>query len=189
VTGPLGPRTPPYALRDTFSGTGEATLTACGLSWCDADIARFLQKVRYDPETGCWLWTGARSRGRGNTAWYGSFWAKGKTVRAHKFSTVALMGFRPRPGIDHLDHYCPNSLCVSCLQVVPEWVNLALRWIRVQVGLDPDRERSLLVDYTERRGHDLDELQDTIYCIDPDDTSDIDYWRSGYIGRRFSAIP
>lgn len=127
------------------------TLTACGISWDHHDIARFLMLTRQDGKH--LVWAGAKSRGRGNTAWYGSFSTKGKAVRAHKFYAVAILGLRPRFGIDHLDHGCPDSLCVSCISVVPEWVNLALRWIRVQVGLDEDKIRDAIVDYGVRKGY------------------------------------
>lgn len=113
----------------------QSVLSACGISWDGYDIARFLRRCRVDGK--CLIWDGAKSRGRGNTAWYGSFWTQGKTVRAHKFYAVAVLGLRPAAnGSDHLDHHCSNSLCVSCVICVPSSVNLKLRWLRLQVGLD-----------------------------------------------------
>lgn len=128
-------------------------MEACGISWDAADIARFLSMCEtvegpdsYGVIRTHLIWAGAKSRGRGNSAWYGSFKTQGKSVRAHKFYGVAVLGLRPRPGIHHLDHFCPDSLCVSCLNLETEWVNLKLRWIRVQVGLDEDRVRDNLVE-------------------------------------------
>lgn len=81
----------------------------------EADIARFAEKIElvFGPLSDyCWLWKGARSRGQGNLAWYGSFHVKGKVVRAHKFSFVALGKGIWKAGL-HLDHLCENSLCVN----------------------------------------------------------------------------
>lgn len=101
--------------------------TECGISWNDEDIVRFLRKVvaqphPVDPNKVCLIFTGGRSRGQGKSEWYGSFWTRGKTVRAHKFAAVAIMGMRPR-GNEQLDHTCANTRCVSCLEVVTPYVN------------------------------------------------------------------
>lgn len=105
---------------------------ACGIEWDKDDIARFLSKCKWkrlhDRAAKAYrqhlVYTGGRSRGQGNKQWYGSFWAKGKTVRAHKFYAVAILGLRPGPG-DELDHTCYNTRCVSCLECVPRAVNQA----------------------------------------------------------------
>lgn len=96
---------------------------ACGIRWDLNDILRFLNKFtkweRNDKGTWCLLFTGAKSRGKGNKSWYGTFWCKGKSVRAHKFFAVAILGLRPRPNReDELDHHCFNTRCVSCVQVL-----------------------------------------------------------------------
>lgn len=114
-------------------------LFACGISWDSSDIARFLRLCVEDHSSGCLIWAGAKSRGRGNTAWYGSFGPTGQnSVRAHKFYGVAVLGLRPQTELHHLDHLCPNSLCVRHIECVPISVNLKLRWIRIQVGADPE---------------------------------------------------
>lgn len=114
-------------------------LSACGISWDSADIARFLRLCYDDPRSGCLIWAGAKSRGRGNTAWYGSFTPTGcQAVRAHEFYAVAVLVLRPQTELHHLDHTCPNSLCVCHVECVPISVNLKLRWIRIQVGADPE---------------------------------------------------
>jgi len=86
---------------------------ASPLVYDEGDIKRFLALVDQLPN-GCWFWTGARSRGKGNRKWYGTFYVKGKRVRAHRFSDEVL-GERPplNPG-EHRDHTCNFSLCV-CL--------------------------------------------------------------------------
>lgn len=154
------------AFLDTFPSTGDR-LEACGLSWDGHDIARFLWLCDLDPATGCLIWQGARSRGRGNTAWYGTFATGNKSVRAHKFYAVAVLGLRPETGRHHLDHTCPNSLCVSHIECVPEFLNLKLRWIRVQVGLDPDKIRGAVVDY-------LDQTCEA--WVDDYDPRDFEHW-------------
>lgn len=101
----------------------------CGIRWDDHDIDRFLSKCVWrknsdSPVEWCLEYTGAKSRGKGNIQWYGSFWTKGKTVRAHKFFAVAVLGLRPSPrGIDELDHLCFNTRCVCCIECVPREIN------------------------------------------------------------------
>lgn len=159
-----GPLHTPDALGDTFPAAGAISslltlapswqadpytdfdlpfLEACGIKWDGYDIARFLSLC--EEQDGCLIWTGARSRGRGNTTWYGTFTAHGRSVRAHKFYGVSVLGLRPRTGVHHLDHTCCNSLCVRHVERVPEIVNLKLRWIRVQVGLEDPPEREKLI--------------------------------------------
>ena len=77
----------------------------------EADVDRFMSYVDKLPN-GCWFWTGARSRGAGNRKWYGSFWVRNKTVRAHRFSCEVLKGETCPPG-HHRDHLCKFSLCVN----------------------------------------------------------------------------
>jgi len=74
------------------------------------DIERFMRYVE-KLQNGCWFWTGARSRGKGNRKWYGSFRLGSKVVRAHRFSSEVLGGDTCPPGY-HRDHKCGWSLCV-----------------------------------------------------------------------------
>jgi hypothetical protein len=76
------------------------------------EIDRFMSYVDKLPN-GCWFWTGGRSRGKGNKKWYGSFWFRGKTIRAHRFSCDYLGKFEPLPPGQHRDHTCVFSLCVN----------------------------------------------------------------------------
>lgn len=136
VCGPFGPLDPPTHegcipsprtqwIIDNFSAKEGHTHAhgACGISWDVNDVLRFLNNFctwhRNDLGTWCLLFNGAKSRGKGNKAWYGTFWTKGKSVRAHKFFAVAILGLRPRPNReDELDHHCFNTRCVSCVQVL-----------------------------------------------------------------------
>ena len=87
------------------------------------DIERFMSYVDKLPN-GCWFWTGARSRGKGNKKWYGSFYVNGTTIRAHRFSVEVLKCEPCGPG-HHRDHTCVFSLCVNPdhIEVVPKKVN------------------------------------------------------------------
>lgn len=76
------------------------------------DRARFDSFVDVLP-SGCHFWTGARSRGKGNRKWYGSFWVPGHgTVRAHRYASEAI-GRKECPPGHHRDHTCEFSLCVN----------------------------------------------------------------------------
>ena len=82
----------------------------------DAAIARFMSYVDKLP-SGCWFWTGARSRGKGNKKWYGSFRYNGKVIRAHRFASEVIGGQSCPPG-HHRDHTCCFSLCVCPEHIV-----------------------------------------------------------------------
>lgn len=77
--------------------------------------------------SGCWFWTGARSRGagkKGQRVWYGSFHLGKRVVRAHRFASEVLGKQECPPGHDR-DHRCELSLCVNpgCIEVVLKRVN------------------------------------------------------------------
>ena len=78
----------------------------------EADVRRFFLYVDKLPN-GCWFYTGCRSRGTGNRKWYGTFTAKGKRLRAHRFSCEAIGGRSALPAGYHRDHICCFSLCVN----------------------------------------------------------------------------
>lgn len=75
------------------------------------DIKRFMSFVDILPN-GCWFWTGARSRGKGNKKWYGSFSLQGRTIRAHRFS-CEILGKKKLLLGHHRGHVCMFSLCVN----------------------------------------------------------------------------
>lgn len=101
-------------------------------SYDENDKLRFLSKCSMqphprDPNKMCLIYSGGRSRGAGKHHWYGSFWTKGKTVRAHVFYALAFLKKRRSPG-DQYDHECTNTRCVSCIEVVPGTLNAS--WSR-----------------------------------------------------------
>lgn len=79
-------------------------------------ILRFVKFCRFEPETGCVIWTGAQSWGRGKSIRYGSFRDQGKTWLAHRWSAKFIRGLEIE-GLQ-VDHNCPNipipnHLCVE----------------------------------------------------------------------------
>lgn len=67
---------------------------------------RFFKKIMPEPNTGCWLWSGA-PYGEG----YGSFMHKGVIMRAHRFSYLIHKGEIP-DGL-HVLHTCDVRCCVN----------------------------------------------------------------------------
>jgi hypothetical protein len=90
------------------------------------DFQRFFKYVEILPN-GCWFWTGARSRGKGNKKWYGSFRVGQRVVRAHRFA-CDMVGKACPPG-HHRDHSCVFSLCVNPfhIDVIPKEDNQRLK--------------------------------------------------------------
>jgi hypothetical protein len=68
-------------------------------------LERFNGKYLPEPNSGCWLWTGAISSG------YGQFWLNGKQVLAHRAS-YALFVTMPHSK-DAVCHTCDNRICVN----------------------------------------------------------------------------
>lgn len=117
-------------------------------------LARFAEKCRFNPATGCVEWTGGTTSGRGTCKLvYGSFWFEGRRWFAHRWSAQHIHGHT----IDGLqvDHYCPalanpNPLCVEHCRPETQADNLALRfdraaqtpeqrryWLFVSLGIEP----------------------------------------------------
>jgi hypothetical protein len=68
---------------------------------------RFWAKVSPEPNTGCWLWTGALSGSRK----YGSFYYDGRMQKAHRVAYQIFVGPVP-DGLD-LDHLCRVPSCCN----------------------------------------------------------------------------
>lgn len=65
---------------------------------------RFYDKIEFEPNSGCWLWTGFVER-------YGAFSFKGKMALAHRVSWELHHG--PIPGGLHVCHKCDVTACVN----------------------------------------------------------------------------
>lgn len=121
-------------------------------------LERFLSFCRFEPETGCVVWTGGTTQGRGHHVPYGSFWAEGRRWFAHRWAAKNIHGLE----IEELqvDHCCPaipkpNTLCVEHLQAVTPKMNRDLqtrrKFIHLQVGL---------VDYRDVYGPDAEDFEE-----------------------------
>lgn len=82
-------------------------------------LDRFEAKYRIDPETGCWLWTAARSHDG-----YGHFWSGTRVTFAHKWMWEYLNG--PVPEGMQLDHFECDGGAQGCVN--PQHVRLASPW-------------------------------------------------------------
>jgi hypothetical protein len=96
-------------------------------------LARFAAKCRFDPFTGCVLWIGGTTAGRGNTARYGSFWDADEKRRwsAHRWAAQHIHKLDLTSGLT-VGHCCPhthdghpNPLCVEHLALQTLGYNIA----------------------------------------------------------------
>ena len=78
---------------------------------------RFFSRIKFNPETGCWLWT--RCTGHGGYAVLVIGRANGKKLSqlAHRFAYQLLRG--PIPDGLVLDHLCSNPICLNPTRVEP----------------------------------------------------------------------
>ncbi len=70
-----------------------------------ATLERLLSKVEMDPNTGCWLWTGAFRRA------YGRIEVSGKQVSTHRLSYALHKG--PIPEGLFVCHTCDTPACIN----------------------------------------------------------------------------
>lgn len=83
---------------------------------------RFESKISPEPNTGCWLWTGAvRADG------YGIAWFRNSNQYAHRTVYTHL---RCDPGASQLDHLCRVRCCVN-----PDHLEVVTQKINTQRGL------------------------------------------------------
>lgn len=71
-------------------------------------IARFMAKVEKQ-ESGCWMWTGNKTRNDWRA--YGATSLNGNGTTAHRVGYMLLVGDIPES--HDLDHLCRNRLCVN----------------------------------------------------------------------------
>ena len=132
-------RTPPER-----SGTAVCKRDARGLLLPTDPLQRFIEKCQFEPETGCVVWTGGRTMGRGHNVPYGAFWAEGRRWFAHRWAARFIHGFDIE-GLQ-VDHRCPNiplpnTLCVEHVRPlsgdINRWLQTERRraFIHMQVGL------------------------------------------------------
>lgn len=108
-------------------------------------LERFRRFCVFEPETGCVVWIGGKTQGRGHHVPYGSFWFNGDNWLAHRWAGRFIHGLDIE-GYD-VDHCCPNiirpnTLCVEHLQPLTprenrekQTVDTRRTFIHLQVGL------------------------------------------------------
>lgn len=74
-------------------------------------VIRFWRHVSPEPNSGCWLWTGASRNG------YGSFHDGIRNVAAHRYSYTLAQGEVPEGLV--LDHLCRVRCCVNPKHLEP----------------------------------------------------------------------
>lgn len=125
--------------------------------WNGAPLERFLRNCQFDAGTGCVLWTGGTTAGRGHSARYGSFWFEGRRWFTHRWAAVHIHGLDCN-GLQ-VGHFCnevsglvaPNTLCVEHVRPETATINRQLQthhlravqqsveqrrfWVHAQVGI------------------------------------------------------
>lgn len=98
-----------------------------------AALLRFAKFCRFEAHTGCVLWIGGTTSGRGHNVPYGSFWFNGRRWFAHRWAAKFIHGQE----IDgsQVDHCCPlieypNTLCVQHVQPLSLGDNRELQDVR-----------------------------------------------------------
>lgn len=101
-------------------------------------LIRFRSFCRFEPETGCVVWTGGTSAGRGHHVRYGVFWFAGRRWFAHRWAAKFIHRLEIK---DHdVDHCCdtiprPNTLCVEHLAAETPARNRELQTMRTMIHL------------------------------------------------------
>lgn len=73
-------------------------------------LARIVEKIAIDPESGCWIWQGTTS-GNGRGGGYPRMTYDGQTVAVHRVIATHFFGYLP--GKKQIDHVCRQRLCVN----------------------------------------------------------------------------
>lgn len=84
-------------------------------------LSRFRTFCQFESETGCVVWTGARTKGRGHHVDYSAFWYNGRKWFGHRWAAQYIHGLDIEAF--QVDHCCPhipipNTLCVQHLQAL-----------------------------------------------------------------------
>ena len=129
-------------------GTVNSSIVRTGVQGFIATLTpleRFRRYCQFDPTTGCVLWTGGTTSGRGNSTTYGSFWYEGRRWFTHRWAAIHIHGMEPEHiAGHHVDHCCdlyrhggaeplaPNTLCVQHVRALTPRDNSLDRWARQQ---------------------------------------------------------
>jgi hypothetical protein len=91
-------------------------------------LQRFAEKCAFDYATGCVMWIGGTTSGRGHNEPYGSFWFEGERWFAHRWSAMHIHELEIT-GLQE-DHNCPcdpSTLCVEYVKPETSAINRALQ--------------------------------------------------------------
>jgi hypothetical protein len=80
--------------------------TKGGARFAQRDLSRFYRYCSPEPNSRCWLWTGAIAENG-----YGRFSLRGKSAKAHRFAYVALKGAIPDGAC--VLHSCDMPCCAN----------------------------------------------------------------------------
>ena len=111
-------------------------------------IERFLDMVAFEPNTGCWVWTGQRSlvqKGTGKRRahlGYGQFKIGGRYRSAHRLAFEYFKGMIPENL--ECDHLCRAAHCVN-----PDHIELVTHSENVRRGTCPQQIRQRQTSKTE----------------------------------------
>lgn len=99
--------------------------------WTKTAIERFAEKCAFDPITGCVMWIGGKTSGRGHNEPYGSFWFDGERWYAHRWSAQFIHGFNiTGMQVDHCCDHGPSTLCVQHVKPETSEINRLLQHLR-----------------------------------------------------------
>jgi len=130
-------------------------------------LERFRAKCRFEPATGCVIWTGGTTAGRGNTARYGSFKYEGRRWFAHRWAAEHVHGLDVAGvTVGHCCPHGPNTLCVQHLRPETLGENVAERNRRVAQSPDV-RQHWLFVSLGLRALEPVAELADLVPFYEP----------------------
>lgn len=94
-------------------------------------LQRFAEKCAFDPHTGCVMWIGAQTAGRGHNEPYGSFWFEGESWFAHRWAAMHIHGHDiTGKQVDHCCPFGPSTLCVEHVKPESTEVNRQLQHLR-----------------------------------------------------------
>lgn len=96
------------------------------------EMERFMSKVSPEPNTGCWLYEGARSGGKPGSN-YSVFWYNNKKKYAHRRAIELFKGEDTTGRL--VTHNCDNQICVN-----PDHLKLGTYSSNLQEAWDRGRQ-------------------------------------------------
>lgn len=100
-------------------------------------LRRFASKCRHDAATGCVIWTGGTTTGRGGNARVGAFKFEGKRWAAHRWAAKYIHGLEIEGA--SVSQTCGDPLCQQHISAspIPSETDFRYHWVLVSVGARP----------------------------------------------------